>query len=206
MSKPAPQPASPAHYNLYLRDGRKKFFFRYHDEGIVLDDKGLACTLYGIEQKQPYENIVSVRLQMTSIPKSDALYTCTIGFRDGRQIAIANASKYGSAEDQRTVLYGQFVRDLHKRIPKPERSRIRFYAGNTESQQRILIATLVIAGLFFVGLPLALLLYIQKLEVLGVLLTGAAFIYPLWRSANANEPRTYHSKYLPDELVPAVSR
>lgn len=206
MSKPAPQPAGPARYNLYLRDGRKKFFFRYHDEGIVLDGNGLAYTLYGIEQKQPYENIVAVRLQMTSMPKADALYTCTIAFRDGRQTAIANASKYGSAEDQRTALYGRFVRDLHKRIPKPERSRIRFRAGNTESQQRILIATLVIAGLFFVGLPLALLLYIQKLEVLGVLLTGAAFLYPLWRSANANEPRNYHSEYLPDELVPAVSR
>lgn len=103
---------------------------------------------------------------MTSIPKSAALYSCTIALRGGQEIAVANAVKYGSRDDGRAALYGQFVHDLHKRIPKSDRERIRFHAGNTEGRQRILAATPVIAGLLFIGVPLAFLLYFRELEIL----------------------------------------
>lgn len=205
MSKPAPEKPAAAHYDLFLRDGRKTFIFRYRDQGIALDGTGLTWRSGDVERKQAYADIDSIRLQSASLPKSSTLYTCTIAFRDGQQLVVTNASQYGSGDDERTPVYGKFLRDLHKRIPQAERSRIRFCAGNSEGRQRFLWAALIIAALFFVGLPLVLLLYFRELEILWPLLAGAGFIYPLWRSATANEPRTYHCEYLPDELVPAVN-
>lgn len=205
MSKPAPEQPAAARYDLFLRDGRKTFIFRYRDQGIALDGNGLAWQSDGTERKQAYADISTIRLQSASLPKSSTLYTCTIAFRDGQQLVVTNASEYGSGDDERTPVYGKFVRDLHKRIPPNERNRIRFYAGNSESRQRVLWAILFIAGLFFVGLPFGLLLYVREFEVLWVLLAGAGFIYPLWRSATANEPRDYRCEYPPEELVPPVS-
>ncbi len=205
MSKTVLEKPAAARYDLFLRDGRRTFIFRYRDQGIALDGSGLAWQSDGAERKQAYADISSIRLQSASLPKSSTLYTCTIEFRDGQQLVVTNASEYGSGDDERTPVYGKFVRDLHKRIPQAERSRIRFYAGNSESRQRVLWVILFIAGLFFVGLPLGLLLYVRELEVLWVLLAGAGFIYPLWRSATANEPRDYRCEYPPEELVPPVS-
>lgn len=205
MSKPAPDKTTATRYDLCVRGGRRTFVFRLRDHGIALDGTGLAWTQNGIERKESYADIASIRLRSMSLPKSSVLYTCAIEFRDGRQVTIMNASEYGNADEEKAPLYGSFVRDLHKHIPLSERSRIRFCAGNSENQQRIVWATVFIAGLFFVGLPLGLLLYLRELEALWILLAGAGFIYPLWRSATANEPRGYNCEYLPDELVPPVN-
>jgi hypothetical protein len=190
-------------YSLYLHDARRsRLFLRYQDEGVTLDAEGIAWAIGGVAQKQRYSDIFSVRLQSAQIARSPTIYTCTIQFRDGQELAITSATEYGNGDDERALLYGDFVRDFHASIPKEERDRIRFLAGNSETRQKFLWIVLVIAALFFVGLPLGLLLYLRELEVLWVLLAGAGLIYPLYRSAEANEPRDYRCEYLPDEVTP----
>ena len=204
MADPATPPSAAKSYSLYLRDARaSRLFLRYRDEGVTLDAGGIAWSAEGAAQKSRYGDIRSVRLQSAQVARAPAIFTCTIGFRDGRELAIVSTTQYGNGDEARARIYGDFVRDLHARIPPEERSRIRFHAGNSESRQRILRIVLFVAALFFVGLPLALLLYVRELEVLFVLLAGAGFVYPFYRSAEANEPRDYRCEYPPEEVLPA---
>jgi hypothetical protein len=61
----------------------------------------------------------------------------------------------------------------------------------------------VVAVLFFVATPVILLLITGDMQALWITLAGAGMVYPLIRSAKANEPRNYRCEYLPDDLVPA---
>ncbi len=189
-------------YDLFLREDRRRFFLRYKDQGVTLDGAGIAWTADGIARKQPYENIFSIRLQSANVGQSPTIYTCIVQFRDGQQLLVTSASQYGSGWEEQSKLYGQFVRDLHARIPQKERSRIQFWVGNTEGRQKFLWATLVVAVLFFVVMPVGLLLFTGDIKALWITLTGVGFVYPVIRSAQANQPRNYPCEYPPDELVP----
>lgn len=124
-------------YDLFHRDGRQWLLLRYRDQAVTLDSGGLAWNETGIEQKQNYGDIFSVRLQSASIAGSGTLFSCTIRFRDGRQSVVTNATASGAGSNsEQTRLYGQFVRDSHARIPQNDRSRIRFHAGNADSRQK----------------------------------------------------------------------
>lgn len=64
------------------------------------------------------------------------------------------------------------------------------------------MAVLVIAGLFFVGLPLALFIYVRSWEVFGILGAGLAFVWPVARVVQRNSPRDYSPSQVPDDLLP----
>lgn len=203
MNNPQSTREATRRYDLFLRDDRKRFFFRYKDRGVTLGAPGIAWSADGIERKKSFENIFSIHLKSVNVGKSPTIYTCAIEFRDGQQLLVTSASEYGSGWEEQSKLYGEFVRDLHARIPPEARSKIEFRAGNTEGKQKFLWATLVVTVIFFVVMPIVLLLITGDLKALGITLAGAGLVYPLIRSAQANEPRAYRCEYLPDDLVPA---
>ncbi len=202
MSEVRPSRDTARRYDLFLREGRKLSFFRYTDQGVTLDAAGIGWTADGIERKQPYENIFSVRLQSVSMPRSSTFFVCTLEFRDGQRLIVTSASQYGLGDEENDKIYGQFIRDFHARIPLKERSRIQFCVGNTEGRQKFLWAMLVVAALFFVGTPIVLLLITGELQALLIAGAGFAFVYPVIQSARTNQPRNYSCEYLPDDLVP----
>lgn len=203
MNKPPSTREAARRYDLFLRDDRKRFFFRYKDRGVTLDAPGIAWSAGGIEQKKSFEDIFSIHLKSANVGQSPTIYTCVIEFHDGQQLLVTSTSEYGSGWEEQSKLYGEFVRDLHARISQKTRGEIEFRAGNTEGKQKFLWATLVVAILFFVATPVVLLLITGDLKALGITLAGVGLVYPLIRSAKANEPRTYRCEYLPDDLVPA---
>lgn len=191
-------------YDLYTR-GEARFFFRYHDEGVFLDDHGIRWMTDGLEEKRRYTDISSIRLTSGTVGDSDPIFTCQIGLLDGRTLYVTSAGSAGLAGDQeRTLLYGKFVRDLHRRIPETERARIRLMAGSSETRQKFLYAVLVIAGLFFVATPLVLLFMTGDLQALWIAGAGIAFLYPVVRTAIRNQPRTYSYGHVPDDLAPVT--
>jgi hypothetical protein len=190
-------------YDLFLREDRKRFFLRYKDQGVTLNASEIAWTAGGMERKKSFDDIFSIHLQSANVGQSPTIYTCVIEFRDGQQLLVTSASEYGSGWEEQSKLYGEFVRDLHARIPQIARGEIEFRAGNTEGKQKFLWATLVVAVLFFVATPVILLLITGDMQALWITLAGAGMVYPLIRSAKANEPRNYRCEYLPDDLVPA---
>ena len=61
---------------------------------------------------------------------------------------------------------------------------------------------MVIAGLFFVGLPLILVLLTGKAKALLIALAGFAFVFPVFKTMRKNEPRTYSPDSVPPDLLP----
>ncbi|MDT3683461.1 MAG: hypothetical protein RO009_00260 [Pseudorhodoplanes sp.] len=64
------------------------------------------------------------------------------------------------------------------------------------------MAVLAIAALFFVGVPLALFIYVRSWEVFGVLGAGVALVWPVARVLQRNSPRDYSPSHVPDDLLP----
>jgi hypothetical protein len=190
-------------YDLFLREDRGRFFLRYKNRGITLGASGIAWAADGTERKKDFGDIFSIHLQSANVGQSPTIYTCIVEFRDGQRLLVTSASEYGSGWDEQSKLYGQFVRDLHARIPPKARSEIQFRAGNSEGRQKFLWATLVVAVLFFIVMPVVLLLITHDMQALWITLAGVGFLYPVIRSAKANAPRSYRCEYLPDDLVPA---
>jgi hypothetical protein len=94
------------------------------------------------------------------------------------------------------------MRDLHGRLAASGVATIRYHAGTTDTAHTAGVAILVVAGLLFVGTPIVIFLMVRKLEVLGVLLAGAAFIWPFWRKLEVNAPRPYMPQAVPADLLP----
>jgi hypothetical protein len=188
-------------YDLYLREDGRRFFFRYEDHGVTLSADAIAWSSGGSERQEKYENISSVRLQSGSTGQSTT-FLCIIEFRDGRVLRVTSASQYGSGDDGQAKIYGQFVRDFHARIPPKAREQIQFRVGNSDSRQTTLWVVLAIATAFFIGMPVVLLLITGDIQALWIALAGCGFLYPVLRSARANQPRDYRCEYPPEDLVP----
>lgn len=70
-----------------------------------------------------------------------------------------------------------------------------------ESRYTGLKVMVVLAGLFFVGLPLMLVFLVHDWRVLGVLFAGAMFVWPFWRIVQNNKPRSYDPRNPSGELM-----
>jgi len=64
--------------------------------------------------------------------------------------------------------YIDFVHDLHRRLSAEDRKRIHFLAGATEGRQMMAWVAVVVGGLFFVALPLILLMATGETKALFV--------------------------------------
>jgi len=197
--------AKPAarHYDLFVTEGApRRFFWRLRDEGISLTAGGLEWHIDGEPRARAWGEIEAVHLVSSHIPRSGDIYQCTIRFRGGPPIVVRSTTAYGLPDETRDGDYFEFVQALHGRLADPEFSRVRFEAGLMAGRVMFLKIVLAFAALLFVGLPLVLLFMVPSWEALGILGVGAAFMWPLWRMAQANEPRTYSARDLPYDLLP----
>lgn len=203
QEQPRP-PAPPRHYSLFVSAGEKRFFWKLRDEGVTLSAEGISWSIGGLRTARAWNEIEAVHLVVAHIPKHGSTYECKIRFRQGLPLVVRSVSASGLPDDTRAVAYREFVETLHARLSRPEFSGVRFESGASEGRALAMKITMGIAAVFFVGLPLALLLIgiAPLLEGLGILGVGTAFVWPLWRMARANEPRTYSPRDLPYDLLP----
>jgi hypothetical protein len=187
---------------VFLKEGRGRFAFRLTDQGVRLTQDSLVWTCDEQERRYSFADITTIRLQVVHVHKSGDLGVCQIEFRDRRLLTISGGTAYGFADDEQAQAYAAFIRDLHARLAAARITTIRFLAGNTEGAHTMAAVVMVIGVLFFVGTPLVLLFIIRRWEVLGVLLAGGAFMWPVWRKLEENRPRDYTPGSIPPELVP----
>lgn len=188
-------------YNLFLREDASRFFWKLRNEGITLSGDTLRWDFDGRPRERTFDDIREVRLQFAHVHKSGDAGLCLLTFNDGLQLIAQSTNASGLADDERAPIYGDFVRDLHKRLTQhPASSRISFQIGDNRSTLGLIIT--IIALLFFGALPLGLFLFHPGWETLGVLGAGAAFVWPLWKTMQRNEPRAYSPSRVPDELLP----
>jgi hypothetical protein len=189
-------------YPVFLREGSARFYFRLKNQGVRLIENGLAWTCDGQERRYGFDEIASIRLQVTHVHKSGDVGTCQIRFRDGLTLTFNGGTAFGHADETQAEAYAACVRDLHARLAAARVTTIRYLAGSTAGMHTGAAVTLVIGVLFFVGLPLVLLLIVRQWEVLGILAAGIGFMWPLWRLLEANRPRDYTPESVPADLLP----
>lgn len=191
-----------AEYRLFVREGAPRFYFRNTNEGIYLSPKGVGWFIDGTSYTRDWHEIAGVSPVVAHVPKSGTIGTCRIVFRDGYVLSIFSATAWGHSDEERNIEYGRFLTDFHRVIPEKERSAIEFKSGFGKGQHIGMIVVLVIAFLFFVGLPLGLTIYFRDFQALLITAAGFAFIYPLYRMTEAGTPATYSPDQVPAELYP----
>jgi len=199
---PQPTPAPPRRYELFVSESTARFFWKLKDEGVTLSAEGISWRTGGMERARAWNEVGGVNLSTSYIHKQGTVYACTISFLGGGVLIVRSVSAWGHQDETREPAYREFVETLHARLARPEFSGVRFVAGTTATKALGFKITLVIASLFFVGLPLVLFFIGPALEVLFILAAGAAIIWPMWRMAQTNEPRDYSPRDLPYDLLP----
>lgn len=199
----APAPASTS-YDLHFVLEGQRFFWRNPNVGVTLTDAGrdsaIAWQSEGRDGSGLWTDIVSVTMSSRTAGK-DAINLCRIAFRGGRTITLTDAGADGLVDEARTPVYRDFLRALHARLAQAPAGTIAFKAGFSEGRYKALQVLFAIAALFFVGTPVVLLFIVRKWQVLGVLVAGAFFVWPLWKVVENNRPRSYDPRKPPGELM-----
>lgn len=190
------------HYPLVLREGAGRFYWKLDNEGVTISGDLLRWEHDGATRERHFSEIASVHLQLGHVHKSGDIGTCQIIFRDRLILTLQSTDARGFADEGRAQNYAAFVRDLHARLSALGPKDIRYKAGNSERRHLIGMAVLAIAGLFFVGLPLAFFIYVRSWEAFGILGAGVAFVWPFARVLQRNSPRDYPPSHVPDDLLP----
>jgi hypothetical protein len=189
------------HYNLFLREGFSRFLWKLRDEGITLGDT-LRWEHDARLRERRLDDLREVRLTSAHIHKSGDVGLCQLTFRDGQRLTVQSSNMSGLADHDRAPVYGDFVRDLHRRLAALKGSTIAFHAGDDPRGRILTLVVVTIAILFFGALPLGLFLFKPGWETLGVLGAGAAFIWPVLKTMQRNEPRSYSPSQVPEDLLP----
>ncbi len=189
-------------YPLVVQDGPSRLVLRHRDEGITLTPTGLEWTKDGTDRHAAYADIAAIQLQIGQLPKGGPFGSCRITFRDGGQMTVSSVTRFGNASRERAIVYAAFLRDLHGRLGAEDRTRIHFGAGNSAGRQTFGKVLLVVAALFFIGLPVVLLVLTGELKSLFITLAGAFFVYPLFRTIQRNAPVDYAPDAVPDTFFP----
>ncbi len=202
----APAPTSKSYELYFLLDG-KTFFWRNPNHSLTLTDAGLASSLTwylegdtGRPESRLWTDIAEVGL-MAASDGSAIINHCRIRFRDGRSILITDGGDDGRRDASRAPAYRDFVRALHARLAAAPDGTIRFIAGTSESRHTTMKVLLLIATLFFIGLPLVLALIIRDWRILGTLVAGACLVWPFWKIIEKNRPRSYDPHHPPYEMM-----
>jgi hypothetical protein len=190
-------------FDLYLREGQSRFFWRLKNHGISVSGDGLTWEFDGYPRKRKFAEILFVHLSSGHVARHGEFYACQIVFRDGGSLTVQSTTDMGLPDDGRAPVYGDFVRTLHEQIARSGAKDIGFRAGMSASKRNFAVAVLAVAALFFIVLPLGIFFFLEaSWHVLGLLAAGAGLVWPVWKQIEANSPRDYAPDDLPHELVP----
>ena len=201
MPVPSP-PLSPGHPRIYdvrfaVPGGR---FFRRPYHGVALSDEAIAWIVDARTDTAPLSDIVSVHLETAGTPQF-VVKQCKIVFANGVPLTVTNIDASGRPDEKMTVLYRDFVHDLHVTLAARPANAVRFTAGLAPWRYKLLLVTAIFAGLLFVVTPLVLLALWPDLNTLGLLAAGVGLCWPLAIMLRNNKPRDYTPDRLPEELL-----
>ena len=196
-------PASQTYDLSFVLPG-KRFFWKNPNVGVTITDAGAeSCLTWqneGRAESRLWTDIVAVKLTSANVGR-DTIDQCRITFRDGGWIVVSDTGASGLLDAGRTPTYRAFVGALHARLAQAPAGTISFHAGASEGRYKAMQVVLVIAALFFVATPLVLLMLVGDWRILGILAGGAGLIWPFWKLAQNNRPRSYDPRRPPNELM-----
>lgn len=196
MDQPAP---AAQHYDLFTSDGHMQW--RLQDRGLELRPDCLALMRAGRWTEVPFGDVVQVKLAIAFLARSRPIGQCTLVLANGGKVVVMNANASGLSDGERDTIFRQFVKDVHRALVQSgAASAITFHAGFSERRMNGLRIALVVATLFFVALPVVLLLATRDPQMLWILLAGVVLVLPAYRAMRTNQPATYNPGAPPDLL------
>jgi tetrahydromethanopterin S-methyltransferase subunit F len=188
------------HDVFFTTAGTRRFKLWLTDHGITVDDTGLSYSVEGNPRSIAFADIAAIHLSTGAVGE-DVLDQCKIELTSGDALTVSNVTASGLPNKAQTQAYRDFVHDLHGRLPGNGAGKIRFTAGMSSLRYKGAIATMVIAGLFFVVTPLVLAIVTGDMHALFLMGAGAFFVWPFMRLVGNNTPRSYTPDALPEELI-----
>lgn len=188
-------------YDLYLRPGKSRFYFKNGDCGITLTPERINWIADGRNDGAPFANIRSVQMESGGAGKN-ATNACVITFADRYTLTVTDANAYGAADGEQTPAYRAFVQDLHKRLIATGAAKtIAFTSGYHGTRYYVVMTCAVVLGIMAVPLPLVLWLMTGESKALFLMIGGGWMMWPMIRMINNNAPKTYDPRWPPGELM-----
>lgn len=211
MSDPDTVPRPERQFPLVIDEREKRFVFKFENEGVALNDSGLAWSCDGVAHTRSYGDIAAIHLRVIPTP-GELTGQCRITFGGGAALNVMSWKPSGFADAGRAKLYREFVTALHARLSPADRARIAFTSGSRGSGPawRVIGAIAFVAAvLLFVVTPLGLALIVEDQRGYGLAFGGAILTSGLYwqlRRSNAvneaNTPQTYAPDHVPAALLP----
>ena len=189
-------------YDLFVRRNPGELALKLSDEGVAIMGERLVWTTATGEDSRLLSDIDAVRLSVAHIARHGDFGSCVIHFGGAARLQIVGSSAFGFPDEERDPVYAAFVRDLHERLATRPTGSVRFSAGVSEGRLQAMQVMLIIAGLFFVALPLVLLLFTGDLGMLAATAAGGILVAGLYGWTQKNRPRDYDPHRVPPELLP----
>jgi hypothetical protein len=186
-------------YDLCINIAGRRLYWRNRNHGVTLGRDFMTWTMDGETSEAAYGDIAAVHLD--SAGQKVTTDRCTITLADGRALRIVNTDPGGYSSAERKVLYRDFVRDLHSRLPAARFPNIRFTEGWSLWQCQAMIALAALGAL--AGAAFGLYVFIHLGNARGFILIGLAAYacWKLYRTALNNVPREYSPDQLPGFLL-----
>lgn len=199
MSEPPAENAT--RYDLFTRESGGGFVWRVRDRGVSLEPDAIVLMRAGQWTRIAFADIASITLSASRVGRMQ-LAQCTIALRNGQGTVFTNGGASGTNDGVHDGPFRLFVDDLHKALRTTGiADNIRFVSGFSAARMNGLIAITIIASVFFVGLPLVLLIATGELKALWITLVGLALVIPVWRTVQVNKPGTYSPANPPDMVA-----
>jgi hypothetical protein len=185
-------------YDLALQSNRQRLAFRVRTRRITLADDRLDWEIDDQSDAALLASIVEINLR-TGGSWTHPVAQCRIRFFI---LIVSDAAATGYPEEAKRPIYREFVHDLHRRLIALPDLQAGFVTGVTKTRFHVV----ALGALFFlamgVGIPISVFFLAPGRELVLLLVTGAAFVWPLLRMLHYNSPGTYDPQELPAEFLP----
>jgi hypothetical protein len=188
-------------YDVYFTvSGGPRFVMWNNNHGVTVSDRDISYSVDSKLRTIAFTEIAAIHLNSGTVGE-DTIDQCKIEFNSGDTITVSNATSSGLPNKEQTQIYRDFVYGLHGRLAAAGHDTIRFVAGMSGTRYKGAFVVAIIAGLFFIALPLVLAIVTGDAHALILTGTGAFLIWPFMRMLRNNTPRNYTPDALPDELI-----
>lgn len=186
-------------FDLFTSDGH--FQWQLQDRGVEVRPNALAIRRAGRWTDVPFADIAQVTLSTAYMRRSQAIGQCTLALANGTRVIVTNASASGLSDGANDHTFRLFVREFHRAlVHSGAATTVEFHSGFSQGRMNGLTVVLIVATLFFVVLPIVLLLITHDAHVLWLLGGGVLLLVPAYRSAQTNQPAAYNPGAPPDLL------
>lgn len=189
-------------FRLFTLERVARTFLRLDTEGVVVSDKRIGWDTGGPMRWRDLAKIRAIRFGLSPVPRGKVNGVCEITFVNGLVLSVLSHSQMGLFDEERRRDFGAFVRTLHERLSRDDKSRIDFYSGSRGSKR---IFAMIFAAMAVVVVGWLFYFLAGTLGFMGVLISlavAAALGLPLIRVMASNTGEAYNPDSISERLLP----